>query len=127
MILEMNNAKAGTKPNYTRKTKQLLSLSLTLFAADISCVKVHFFAINGPKGGHRHTLPNFDKIKNIRTTCCFRRRGSLLQGTAHLPGQICTLQQERNRQEAALPHPQKKMNCWLPVSKAAWSSVVNFT
>jgi len=51
MILAINNAKAGLEPNNTSEVKQLLSFSLTRFAAIITRVKVHFFDINGPKGG----------------------------------------------------------------------------
>ena len=51
MIFEINNKQAGMDKNISSKAKRLLKFSMSRFEGVVSRVKIHFFDVNGPKGG----------------------------------------------------------------------------
>ena len=51
MIFEINNKQAGMDKNISNEAKRLLKFSMSRFEGAVSRVKIHFFDVNGSRGG----------------------------------------------------------------------------
>ena len=110
MILEINNKQATIGRDIFHKSKKMLSFSLGRFKGVLSKVKVHFYDVNGPKGGIDKRCRVSAKLKNAGQIIVFGEGENFISALKSCLGRLVrSTRRELDKRRQFIVRPRRRI------------------